>query len=310
MSEAVPHLEEGLARLAAIAGDPRRTPRTTTKNAEEPREVPRPILRQGGRSFPEDAGQKLPPSLSLVRDGPRAPRERGNVRRAAARPVGPQDRTDEHLDELLRPLCELAQRASLVGVTDRAGLRRALAPYEDGQVRYAVRQTVTMARAGLVKSPVGWLISKAHRADEEFFPPASSIRAIVPAPVAAEPEGTGPEADPEAEAVVSAWEATPGPTSTSWTASTSSSGGPPLPACRGTCSGTLFGCTPLGCCTGAPNTPLPYRPRRTARERRCNFSPRSALGPPERPGCRRVGAWSSAAFPLGPLRSHRNRLGR
>ena len=210
MSEAVPHLEEGLARLAAIADDPRRTSRTARENAEQPREVPRPISREGGRSFPEDAGQKLSPSLSLVRDGPRAPRERATSDGATARPVGPQDRTDEHLDELLRPLCELAQRASLVGVTDRAGLRRALAPYEDGQVRYAVRQTVTMARAGLVKSPVGWLISKAHRADEEFFPPASSIRAIVPAPVAAEPEGTGPEADPEAEAVVSAWEATPG----------------------------------------------------------------------------------------------------
>ena len=76
LSEAVPHLEEGLARLAAIADDPRHTSRTDPRKRGRAARSSAAYSREGGRSFPEDAGQKLPPSLSLVRDGPRAPRER------------------------------------------------------------------------------------------------------------------------------------------------------------------------------------------------------------------------------------------
>jgi len=91
-------------------------------------------------------------------------------------------------------------------VTDREGLRAALAPFDDLQVRHAVRLTLAMAQAGTVKSPVGWLVGKARRGDPEFFPPLSSLEPPAPPLPVLVPED---QPDPEADEAVAALEADP-----------------------------------------------------------------------------------------------------
>ena len=153
------------------------------------------------------SSESLSPSLVTVREAPRTPRES----RPAEVADEPATAAVSAATRNLTPFCgrspQLAERASLVGLTDREGLRRALVPYEDRQVRFAVHQTLAMARAGSVKSPIGWLVAKARQGDEAFFPPVSSFS---PAPPLLEPtvEEDGP--DPEAEAAVEALEASPG----------------------------------------------------------------------------------------------------
>jgi hypothetical protein len=103
-------------------------------------------------------------------------------------------------------LAELAARTALVGLTDRDGARQALAPYSDAQVRFAVHQVLAMAKAGTVKSPIGWLVTKARQGDEAFFPPVPSL-GPAPPPPAPMLDQDAPDAD--AEAAVDALEAAP-----------------------------------------------------------------------------------------------------
>ena len=174
------------------------------------RETRENLSREGGRIFKEDPDKTLPPSPSVTHEAPRNSRtnDLADIAEGAADanfaepPANP--RNDAELDELLRPLCELAKTASLVGVTDRGGLRAALAPYDDLQVRHAVRLTLAMAQAGTVKSPIGWLVGKARRADQEFFPPASGLQPPTPPRPVLVPED---EPDPEADEAVRALEA-------------------------------------------------------------------------------------------------------
>jgi hypothetical protein len=175
----------------------------------------RDLSREGERSFKDlskDPDKKLRPSISVAYEAPRNSRSddlADVVEDAASAGIAEppaHSRSDAELDELLRPVCELAKTASLVGMTDREGLRGALAPYEDLQVRHAVRLTLAMAQAGTVKSPIGWLVGKARRGDKEFFPPVSSLEPPPPPRAALVLED---EPDPEADEAVTALESDP-----------------------------------------------------------------------------------------------------
>jgi len=203
--ETLSEVEARLDKLGGAVVEPPHVSRTIREIADDVADGPRGPLREGGRSS-KDPVQNLPPSLTVVREAPRSPR-RGSPAAVAIGLDRSPSRTDKDLDAVLRPLAELAERASLVGLTDRDGLRQALAPYEDAQVRCAVRQTLALARAGKVTSPIGWLVAKARQADELFFPPLSSLSPVPPLP-ATTLEDEVP--DPEAEAAVDALEAAPG----------------------------------------------------------------------------------------------------
>jgi hypothetical protein len=201
-TEALSEFEARVEKLAGAVAEPPDVSRTVRDFADHVADHPRDLLREGGRSS-KDPVQTLPPSLTVVREVPRSPR-RGSPADGLG---GSPSRTDQDLDAFLRPLAELAEKASLVGLTDREGLRQALAPYEDAQVRHAVRQTLALARAGKVTSPVGWLVAKARQGDDVFFPPASALRDPPPRPPMPVPEEAG--ADVEALAAVEALEAVP-----------------------------------------------------------------------------------------------------
>jgi hypothetical protein len=204
-AEVLSGLADDLDNLAGLADPPRGTSRTIRDFADRVADFSRDLGEKGGRVFNKDPGQNLPPSLADFRETPQRSRTTDLAELADRGGNGP-GRSDEALGSLLRPLSELAERASLVGLTDREGLRQALVPYSDAQVRHAVRQTLALARAGTVKSPIGWLVTKARQADDAFFPPASSLH---PAPPPPGPTVEEVVPDPEAEAAVAALEAAP-----------------------------------------------------------------------------------------------------
>jgi hypothetical protein len=110
--------------------------------------------------------------------------------------------------DLVGPLVALSERANLVGLTDIGRLRAALGPYRDDQVLAAVNKTAGMAKAGQVRSPIGWLITKARQADALFFPTGAS-----PSPTAPHPSPPAVPSDPvdhEAELAVAVMEGDPG----------------------------------------------------------------------------------------------------
>lgn len=117
-------------------------------------------------------------------------------------------RSVSELEELVCPLSRVAHRSNLVGVTDWTMLDRALAPYDDAQVRYAVAQTASMVKAGSVtKSPIGWLVTKARAGDEAFFPPEEVLARRQSGGPAPSPAVVEEEVDVEAETAVAAVEA-------------------------------------------------------------------------------------------------------
>ena len=172
--EALSGLQVELERLSVAADEDQQTSRTTPRTRGQFRGPSATIYRAGREFLKEVPGQSLPPSSLTVRDTPRSPRRAG-LAEIADKPRTTSSRTDQELDELLRPLADLAARTTLVGLTDRDGARQALAPYGDTQVRFAVRQALALAQAGTVKSPIGWLVTKARQGDEAFFPPPSSL---------------------------------------------------------------------------------------------------------------------------------------
>jgi len=107
------------------------------------------------------------------------------------------------LEELIGPLVELADRAGLVGVTNIAEASAALAPYGVDQIRVAVAKTAAMTRSGKIKSPIGWLITKARGGDENFFPSKPPTTGATPPITCAE------QVDLEANTAVAALEADP-----------------------------------------------------------------------------------------------------
>jgi len=109
------------------------------------------------------------------------------------------------IDELIRPLVTIADRCSLIGINDRSGIHAALAQYSPTAVRHAVSQVARMAKAGQIRSPLGWLTAAARRGDLDLFPDTQ--------PTTTPPPPAGPEqlrTDPVAEAAERAL-ATAGP---------------------------------------------------------------------------------------------------
>jgi hypothetical protein len=85
---------------------------------------------------------------------------RGAVRKPAPWPVGRGSALGRRLAGAV---------AVLVGLTDIGRRRAALGPYRDDQVLAAVNKAAGMAKAGHVRSPIGWLITKARQGDALFF---------------------------------------------------------------------------------------------------------------------------------------------
>ena len=194
-----------LERLADVADVGTQTSRSSRDLVDDVADCPRRSLKEGGSFLKEVPGQSLPTSLLPVRESPRPPRRVGFAGPADG-PCTTSSRSDQELGELLRPLAELAARTALVGLTDRDGARQALAHYSDAQVRFAVHQVLAMAKAGTVKSPIGWLVTKARQGDEAFFPPVPSLGPSPPPPA---PMLAQDAPDADAEAAVDALEAAP-----------------------------------------------------------------------------------------------------
>lgn len=205
--EALSGFQAELERLTGVADGGPETSRTVRENTDRTADGPREPFKKGGSFLKEVPDQSLPPFALPVRESPRLPRRSGSAGPANG-PGTTLFRTDKDLNELLRPLAELAARTALVGLTDRDGARQALAPYSDAQVRFAVRQALALAQAGAVKSPIGWLVTKARQGDEAFFPPPSCLApAPLPPPQALYQDGP----DAEAEVAVDALETAPAP---------------------------------------------------------------------------------------------------
>lgn len=100
----------------------------------------------------------------------------GSVSRGSADSQVPSSRIREgpglagtDIDELIRPLVTIADRCGLVGLNDRSGIHDALSRYDSAAIRHAVSQVARMAKAGQIRSPLGWLTVAARRGDPDLF---------------------------------------------------------------------------------------------------------------------------------------------
>jgi hypothetical protein len=204
-SEAVTELRTNVRELEQVLADgPRYTSRTIRDIADP---VVSPDQREGGRVSEVIPDQTLPPSLSVVRDVRDTAQDLADGSVADEEPV--TSRTDIELLNLVGPLVALSERANLVGLTDIGRLRSALAPYRDDQVLAAVSKTAAMAKAGQVRSPIGWLITKARQGDALFFPTGPSPTTTTPSPSGPPPGVPSDPVDHEAEQAVTAMEDDP-----------------------------------------------------------------------------------------------------
>lgn len=107
------------------------------------------------------------------------------------------------IDELIRPLVTIADRCSLIGINDRSGIHAALAQYSPTAVRHAVSQVARMAKAGQIRSPLGWLTAAARRGDLDLFPDTQPTT-TPPPPAGPERLGTDPVAEAAERALATA----------------------------------------------------------------------------------------------------------
>lgn len=73
--------------------------------------------------------------------------------------------------DLLAPLIATADRLNLTPISNREPLIDVLSAYTDKQISRAVSHVDRLARDGVVRSPFGWLITKAKANDKDLFPP-------------------------------------------------------------------------------------------------------------------------------------------